>query len=72
MKQASAEELKRIVCTLCDDIGVRLAGSPQERKAADFLAAEMKKYTPHVSVEGRATSSSSTRRQATSGPTSLI
>ena len=51
MKQASAEELKRIVCTLCDDIGIRLAGSPQERQAAEFLAAEMKKYTPHVSIE---------------------
>ena len=51
MKQASSEELKRIVCTLTDDIGVRLAGSVQERRAADFLAAEMKKYTPHVSIE---------------------
>ena len=51
MKQASAEELKRIVCTLADDIGVRLAGSKQERQAADFLAAEMKKHTPKVTVE---------------------
>ena len=29
---------------LCDDLGARFAGTPQERQAAEFIAATFKKY----------------------------
>ena len=46
----SADELKRHVCYLTDDIGVRLAGSEGERLAADYIASEFKKYSDKVTV----------------------
>lgn len=49
--QASAENLKRIVCHLTDAIGVRLAGSEEERRAAEFLEAEFARFAPRVGTE---------------------
>ncbi len=51
MEKSSADYLKKIVCTLTDTIGVRLAGSAQERQAADYLAKELSKYAPKVWIE---------------------
>ncbi|MBP5638442.1 MAG: M28 family peptidase [Victivallales bacterium] len=51
MSKASAENIKNIVCTLTDSIGVRLAGSAQERQAADFLAKKLSEYAPKVWIE---------------------
>ena len=48
---ASTENIEKIVRGLTDDIGVRLAGSEQEMQASKYLASEMKKYTPKVSIE---------------------
>ena len=46
----SANELKRHVCHLTDDIGVRLAGSKEERLAAEYIVSEFQKYSDKVSV----------------------
>ena len=46
----SADELSRHVHYLTDNIGVRLAGSQAERDAADYLAAEFRKYSDNVKI----------------------
>ena len=46
----SADELSRHVHYLTDNIGVRLAGSQAERDAADYLAAEFRKYSNNVKI----------------------
>ena len=51
MEKSSADHLKEIVCTLTDTIGVRLAGSVQERQAAEYLAKELSAYAPNVWIE---------------------
>ena len=48
---ASAENIEKVVRGLTDGIGVRLAGSVQEMQAAQYLAAEMEKYAPKVTIE---------------------
>ena len=46
----SAEELKRHVCYLTDNIGVRLAGSAAEHQAAEYIADEFRKYSDNVKI----------------------
>lgn len=43
--------LKHIVSHLTENIGVRLAGSPEEMAAAKFLKSEFLHYTPDVAIE---------------------
>ena len=43
--------LEKHVRALTDDIGVRLAGSDGERRAAEYLRDECLKYSPHVTIE---------------------
>ncbi|MCQ2353087.1 MAG: M28 family peptidase [Victivallaceae bacterium] len=47
----TAENLKRHLSYLTEKIGVRLAGSPAERQAAEYIAAECRKYAPRVTIE---------------------
>ena len=49
--QASASNLKKTVSVLTEHIGLRLAGTEGEAKAARYLATQMAAYTPHVSIE---------------------
>lgn len=49
--QAEAGNLEKHVRALTDDIGVRLAGSPQEFLAAKYIAEEFSKYSSHVTIE---------------------
>ncbi len=51
MKEANAENLRRCVTYLTDNIGIRLAGSQEEMQAAGYLAGEFAKYTPLVAIE---------------------
>ncbi len=51
MRNASEQELRRHVETLCDRIGIRLAGSPQEREAAQYIHQEGLKYTDRCRIE---------------------
>lgn len=46
-----AINLEKHVRALTDDIGLRLAGSEGERRAAEYLRNECLKYTPHVTIE---------------------
>ncbi len=46
-----AENIERVTKSLTDDIGVRLAGSAQEYQAAEYLAAEFRKYSDNVTIE---------------------
>jgi hypothetical protein len=46
-----AENIERHIKVLTDDIGIRLAGSPGERDAADYIAAQMKSFGAEVCVE---------------------
>ncbi len=50
MKTLSAN-LEKHVRALCDDIGIRLAGSEQEYQAAEYVKKKCLKYTPHVTIE---------------------
>ena len=47
----TACNLEKHVRALTDDIGIRLAGSERERRAAEYLRDVCKKYTPHVTIE---------------------
>ncbi|OQA82424.1 MAG: Aminopeptidase YwaD precursor [Lentisphaerae bacterium ADurb.Bin242] len=51
MRNASEQELCRHVEMLCNQIGVRLAGSPQEREAAQYIHREGLKYTERCWIE---------------------
>lgn len=46
----SAEELSRHVHYLTDSVGVRLAGSKEERASADYIASEFRKYSDNVKI----------------------
>ena len=46
-----SEHLHRHVAYLTEEIGIRLAGSAQERRAAEYIKAEMQKYVPHCVIE---------------------
>lgn len=48
--QITARGLETHTRMLTDTIGVRLAGSPQERRAAEYLAAEFRKYSSRVDI----------------------
>ena len=50
MKNISAN-LEKHLRVLTDDIGVRLAGSVEEAKAAEYIAKEFSKYSSHVTIE---------------------
>ena len=43
--------LEKHVRVMTDKIGIRLAGSPEEYQAAEYIAGELKKYCPVVSIE---------------------
>ncbi len=47
----TAKNLEKHVRALTDDIGVRLAGSEGERKAAEYLRDAFLKYSPNVTIE---------------------
>ena len=49
--QASAVNLEKHVRALTDDIGIRLAGSPEEYKAAEYIRNEFLKYSPDAVIE---------------------
>jgi len=49
--EASAANLEKYVRALTDDIGVRMAGSPQERQAAEYIRSEFLKYSPKAAIE---------------------
>ena len=51
MKNASEQELRRHIETLCNHIGVRLAGSTQENQAAQYICREGLKYTEYCRIE---------------------
>ncbi|MBR7128307.1 MAG: M28 family peptidase [Lentisphaeria bacterium] len=46
-----AKNLEKHLRVLTDEIGVRLAGSRQEYQAAEYLANEFRKFSPHVAIE---------------------
>ncbi len=46
-----AANLEKHLRALTDEIGVRLAGSPQELQAAKYLAGEFAEYSPNVIIE---------------------
>ena len=48
---ASAANLEKHVRGLTEDIGVRLAGSTEEYKAAEYIRDEFLKYSPDVHIE---------------------
>ncbi len=47
----TSANLEKHVRMLTDTIGVRLAGSPQEYQAAEYIAREFRKYSPKVTIE---------------------
>lgn len=47
----SASNLYRDVSYLTESIGIRLAGSVQERQAAEYLQSRFLEYTPHCTIE---------------------
>jgi len=47
----TSRNLETHVRALTDGIGVRLAGSPEEYRAAEYLRDACLKYTPHVTIE---------------------
>lgn len=47
----TAQNLETHVRALTDSIGVRLAGSPEELKATEYIRDACLKYTPHVTIE---------------------
>ena len=47
----TARNLETHVRALTDKIGIRLAGSPGEYRAAEYLRDACRKYTPHVTIE---------------------
>ena len=47
----TAQNLEKHVRKLCDEIGVRLAGSPQEYQAAEYIAQQFRQYSPNVTIE---------------------
>lgn len=49
--RASAENLRETVSVLTERIGIRLAGSEGEKKAAEYLRGEMAKYAPKAYIE---------------------
>lgn len=49
--KASAANLEKHVRALTDDIGIRLAGSPEEYKAAEYIKNEFLKYSPDAVIE---------------------
>ena len=49
--QVSAVNLEKHVRALTDDIGIRLAGSPEEYKAAEYIRNEFLKYSPNAVIE---------------------
>ena len=51
MKEVSPSRLQRDLQTLAGDIGVRLAGSPNEREAADYIAEEFARAGADVLIE---------------------
>jgi len=51
LMKADAAKLEKHVRTLSEEIGVRLAGSPQELRAARYIAEEFSQYSPHVTIE---------------------
>lgn len=46
-----SENLYRDVAYLCDKIGVRLAGSEQEKEAAEYIKTRMQEYVPDCEIE---------------------
>ena len=48
---ASAANLEKHVRALTDDIGIRLAGSPEEYRAAEYIRDEFLKYSSNVTIE---------------------
>ena len=49
--KATGINLEKHVRMLTDTIGIRLAGSPQEYQAAEYLAGEFRHYSPRVTIE---------------------
>ena len=47
----TVKNLEKHVRVLTDEIGVRLAGSNEERRAAEYLREACLQYTPYVSIE---------------------
>ncbi len=50
MKETS-RNLEKHVRSLTDDIGIRLAGSPQEYQAAEYIAGAFRQYSSRVTIE---------------------
>ena len=48
---SSAANLEKHVRALTDDIGIRLAGTAGEYKAAEYIRDEFLKYSPYVTIE---------------------
>jgi aminopeptidase YwaD len=51
MQKASPEKMMNYLKVLTEDIGVRLAGSDSERKAAEYIASTCQKYGGKVTIE---------------------
>jgi len=49
--EASASNLEKHVRALTDGIGVRMAGSPQEYQAAEYIKSEFLKYSSKATIE---------------------
>ncbi len=46
-----AENLRNDIAYLTETIGIRLAGSPEEKRAAEYLCDRFLEYTPHCTIE---------------------
>ncbi len=51
MTPVPPDDIRRHLTVLTKDIGVRLAGSPGEQQAADYIAGEMRRHGAAVAVE---------------------